>query len=62
MKKISTVAAATAIAFATAGSVAADTTEIATDPFASTQGMEMALGIVAGLGVVITIVSAEDTD
>ena len=62
MKKLSTLAAAGVLALATAGGVAAETKKIDTDPFASTQGAGMAIGIVAGLGAVVLIVSAEDTD
>ena len=61
MKKFSTIAAAAALAMATAGGVAAETKKIETDPFASTQGMGIGLAVAGGLTVAIMIVAADDT-
>lgn len=60
MKKISTIAAVAALAFAAAAPVAAD--EKKADPFVSTQGSTTALAIVGGLSAVILIAAATETD
>lgn len=63
MKKFSMIAAAGALALATAAPVAAETQKVDADPFASTQslGAGAAMGIAVGMAVLMVVVAGSDT-
>ena len=60
MKKLSMIAVAGAFALTTAAPVAAQSA-VESDPFVTTQGLEIGLLVAGGLATVIAVVVASDT-